>query len=261
MNSTLIKKLRNGAASAVVTLAIVGGGMTVAPTPAYAVYCSNCSTFYQQMFEYAEQVNTALNTAEQLSTQIRQYQNMITNGISLPNSMFGRITQDLQQVISVYNRSQALGRNVANLDESFNTSFPGYQDYLKRFVNSSGTATGTTMQSQYKKWSQNGMDSVKNSMAAANMNTGAFEKEDAALDKIVARSQSAVGRQQALQAGNEIAAANVQQLQKLRDLLATQIQMQGNYMAQEIERKGVDDAIRAQRRGGELKDTGRNKEY
>ncbi|EFW78994.1 P-type conjugative transfer protein TrbJ [Pseudomonas savastanoi pv. glycinea] len=32
------------------------------------------------MFEYAEAVNTALNTAEQLQTQIQQYQNMVTQG-------------------------------------------------------------------------------------------------------------------------------------------------------------------------------------
>jgi P-type conjugative transfer protein TrbJ len=47
---------------------------------AFAIYCSNCSTFYQQMFEYAEAVNTALNTAEQLSTQVQQYHNMVTQG-------------------------------------------------------------------------------------------------------------------------------------------------------------------------------------
>lgn len=72
---------------------------------AFAIYCANCSTFYQQMFEYAEAVNTALNTAEQLSTQVQQYNNMVTQGTSLPSSMFGRITQDLQRVASIYNRS------------------------------------------------------------------------------------------------------------------------------------------------------------
>jgi P-type conjugative transfer protein TrbJ len=67
---------------------------------AVAIYCTNYSTFYQQMFEYAEAVNTALNTAEQLSTQVQQYNNMVTQGVSLPNSMFGRITQDMQRVAS-----------------------------------------------------------------------------------------------------------------------------------------------------------------
>ncbi len=59
---------------------------------------------------------------------------------------------------------------------------------------------------------------------------------------MVARSQSAVGRMQAIQAGNEIASQNVQQLQKLRDLLATQINMQSNYVALEGDRKDITEA-------------------
>lgn len=69
--------------SIVASGAIASGGVAfIAPTPAYAIYCSNCSTFYQQMFEYAEAVNTALNTAESLQAQIRQYQNMVVQGES-----------------------------------------------------------------------------------------------------------------------------------------------------------------------------------
>lgn len=83
-------------------------------------------------------------------------------------------------------------------------------------------------------------------MEAANFNTSTFESEDAQLDRMVARSQSAVGRMQAIQAGNEIAGQNVQQLQKLRDLLATQINMQGNYMAQQGDRKAASEATEQQ---------------
>jgi P-type conjugative transfer protein TrbJ len=35
----------------------------MAPAPAYAIYCSNCSTFYQQMYEYAEAVNATEHRA------------------------------------------------------------------------------------------------------------------------------------------------------------------------------------------------------
>ena len=68
---------------------------------AFAIYCTNCSTFYQQMFEYAEAVNTALNTAEQLQTQIQQYQNMVTEGTGLPSTMFGSIAADLKNVANL----------------------------------------------------------------------------------------------------------------------------------------------------------------
>ncbi|MGV7180695.1 P-type conjugative transfer protein TrbJ, partial [Xanthomonas axonopodis] len=107
-----------------------GVGLYMTPAPAYAIYCSNCSTFYQQMFEYAEQVNTALNTAEQLQTQIQQYQNMVTQGTGLSDSMFSSIASDLKSVVNIYNRSQALGRQIQHMDSQFNTVFPGFEYYL-----------------------------------------------------------------------------------------------------------------------------------
>lgn len=234
---------RRGAALAV-AMATTGLsiGLYITPAPAYAIYCSNCSTFYQQMFEYAEQVNTALNTAEQLQTQIQQYQNMVTQGTGLPDSMFGSIAADLNSVVNIYNRSQALGRQIQNMDSQFNTAFPGFDSYL----NQAASSAEVPAQDRYQKWSQHGRDNVKTAMEAANLNTSTFEPEDAQLARMVARSQSAVGRMQAIQAGNEIASQNVQQLQKLRDLMATQINMQGNYMAQQGDRQAVSEATEQQ---------------
>lgn len=205
---------------------------------AFAIYCTNCSTFYQQMFEYAEAVSTTLNTAEQLKTQIQQYQNMVTQGTGLPSSMFGSIAADLKSVANIYTRSQSLGRQITNMDSQFTTVFPGFGSYLNQAANSAEVPA----RDRYQKWSEQNRGSLKAALEAANLNTSTFESEDAQLDQIVARSQSAVGRMQAIQAGNEIASQNVQQLQKLRDLLATQINMQGNYMAQQGDRKAVSEA-------------------
>lgn len=209
---------------------------------AFAIYCANCSTFYQQMFEYAEQVNTALNTAEQLQMQIQQYQNMVTQGTSLPDSMFGSIAADLKSAVNIYNRSQALGRQIQSMDSKFNMAFPGFEYYLNQAANTAEVSA----QDRYQKWSQQGRDNVKMAMEATNLNTSTFESEDVQLNRMVARSQSAIGRMQAIQAGNEIASQNVQQLQKLRDLLATQINMQGNYMAQQGDRKAASEATEQQ---------------
>lgn len=213
-------------------------GIGFYPPPAYAIYCSNCSTFYQQMFQYVEEINTSLNTAEQLKTQIQQYQNMVTHGTSLPNSMFGSIAEDLKGVANIYNHSQALGRQIQDMDSQFNNQFPNFQSYL----NSAANSTNLPTQDRYQSWSEQGRDNVRTALEAANLNTSTFESEDIRLDSIVTRSQSAVGRMQAIQAGNEIASQNVQQLQKLRDLLATQINMQGNYMAQQGDRKAISEA-------------------
>ncbi|XJN32419.1 P-type conjugative transfer protein TrbJ [Escherichia coli] len=238
------RKFGRGAALAL-AMASTGLGVSLylAPAPAYAIYCSNCSTFYQQMFEYAEAVNTQLNTAQQLATQIQQYQNMVTQGLSLPNSMFGSIAVDLQSVANIYTKSQALGRQIQNMDSQFNTQFPGFESYLNQAANSAEVPA----RDRYQKWSEQGRDNVKAAMEAANLNTGTFESEDAQLARMVSRSQSVpLYRMQAIQAGNEIASQNVQQLQKLRDLVATQINMQGNYMAQQGDRRAASEAAEQQ---------------
>ena len=237
------RKFGRGAALALaMASAGLGVSLYMAPAPAYAIYCSNCSTFYQQMFEYAEAVNTQLNTAQQLATQIQQYQNMVTQGLSLPNSMFGSIAADLQSVANIYTKSQALGRQIQNMDSQFNTQFPGFESYLNQAANSAEVPA----RDRYQKWSEQGRDNVKAAMEAANLNTGTIESEDAQLARMVSRSQSAAGRMQAIQAGNEIASQNVQQLQKLRDLVATQINMQGNYMAQQGDRRAASEAAEQQ---------------
>ncbi|MDU8631745.1 hypothetical protein RYB66_21670, partial [Pseudomonas syringae group sp. 243L2] len=87
---------------------------------------------------------------------------------------------------------------------------------------------------------------LRSALGAANINTSTFESEDTQLERMMARSQNAAGRMQAIQAGNEIASQNVQQLQKLRDLVATQINMQGNYLAQEGDRKAASEAAEQQ---------------
>lgn len=241
--SPLQKFLRQAAYSTkIVGAAFIAMAVYIAPAPAYAIYCSNCSTFYQQIFEYAEAVNTALNTAEQLQTQMQQYQSMITQGTGLPDSMFGSIAADLKNVMNVYDRSQALGRQIQNIDSQFNTAFPGFNSYLNQAANSAESPT----QDRYQTWSEQGRDNVKAALEAANLNTSTFESEGEQLDRIMTRSQTAVGRMQALQAGNEIASQSVQQLQKLRDLVATQINMQGNYLAQQGDRTAASEATEQQ---------------
>ena len=55
-------------------------------------------------------------------------------------------------------------------------------------------------------------------------------------------SQNSVGRLQAIQAGNQIAAQQVRQLQKLRQLMMTQMQMQSAFMATQSDKDAVQTA-------------------
>lgn len=216
-----------------------------APPPAHAitVICTNCSTVFQQAMQYAKEVETAINTAQQLETQIQQYQNMVTQGLSLPSSMFSRITGDFQRLQSLYDQGKALAGNMSNFDQRFRDTYGNYNSFLSRAGQSP-----TYMADNYKRWQEQGSDSMRVAMQASGQNVSAIADEDAMLSQLVARSQTAQGRMQAIQAGNEIAAQQVQQLQKLREMLNAQVQSQSTFYAQQVERQAVDDAFRQQYR-------------
>jgi P-type conjugative transfer protein TrbJ len=240
-------KNRGLALSALVITVALGGALQPGPAKALTVYCTNCSTVFSQATQVAKEIETAINTAQQLQTQIQQYQNMVTQGLSLPNSMFNRITGDFQRIQQLYQQSKALAGNVANFDQQFRNQFGDYNRYLSQVGQSP-----TYMQDNYKRWDEQGSDAMRVAMQSAGMNVSAIADEDAMMAQLVARSQNAQGRMQAIQAGNEIAAQQVQQLQKLRQLLNDSVQSQSMWYAQKIERQAVDDAFVQSFQGGRV---------
>jgi len=233
-----------------ITIALFGTSVFYsAPTSAVTVYCTNCGNWRTQLLEKAAAVKTQINTANQLLDAIEQAK-------SLPNQMSLDITHDLQQIINIYNNSRLIGKDVENIEKEFRMQYKGYAHYLE----STGQAS-LVMPERYEQWASSGLDNVRVALEAASINVSSFDNESDMLDRMLSRSGTAVGRLQAIQAGNEIAILNVQQLQKLRDMIQTQLIMQANYMALEIERQAVDDANREIFRSVRPINTGNYKEF
>lgn len=244
--------MRRGTAALAITATLFGAGIFYTPpAAAVTVYCSNCGNWWTQALEKVEAVNTQINTAKQLQDSLQQ-------AMSLPGNMFKDIGNDLRQVIGVYQNAKSLGRDMANMDQKFKQEYQGYANYLE----SIGKGESYSMMPvRYEKWATTGLDNVRTAIMAAGMNISSFDDETEMLNQIVQRSSTSVGRMQAIQAGNEIAAQNVQQLQKLRDLMQTQITMQANYMAVETERQAIDDAATEMFYQSRPKNSSQNKEY
>lgn len=236
---------------------LVAAPVIIAPAPAAAnvFYCSNCSTVWDQALQYAKEVETALNTAQQLQTQIQQYANMVQQGLQLPTQIFNSITGDLDKLKEIYNTGKSLADSAGNLDQMFRNQFKGFDNYLQ------GVGKSEFSTDMFKKWSETGFDNARTALRAAGVHTSSFASEDATLKQLVTQSQSATGRMQAIQAGNQIAAQQVQQLQKLRSMIATNITLQSNYIAQQTEQKATADAFDQKFWSTKPVHTNRNKEY
>lgn len=75
----LSMRLAGIAAVSVVTF----GGMMVKPEPAHAIFCSNCSTIFTQMLEYAMQAQQYVEDQAQTAELLNQSAQLVQHGIAL----------------------------------------------------------------------------------------------------------------------------------------------------------------------------------
>jgi len=189
-----------------------------------------------QIMNNVELVTQVVQQAEQLSYDIdsyleivKQYKNMVTNTMTIPNQIWSNVQQDLMGVFNVVKQGQGLAFSMSNIGEQFKLKYPGYKPT-------------TDFTSDYKKWSGTLMDTIKGTLEAANLQSQQFTTEEGVMQQLRSMSQSNQGRMQAIQTGNQIAVETTAQLQKLRVLTMAQLQSQNAYMAKTEQEK---DTVRA----------------
>ena len=185
-----------------------------------AVMCVNCSSEVTQLASKLTMLKQLSTQAQQLQAQLNQYQNMVTNTKGISNQLWGNALGDLQKVNSLIQQSRALAYSAKNLDTQFAQRYQGYKNYVAGRMNSAD---------KYSQWSQEGSDNALYALKAAGAQNASLQNENALMAQIQSMAGSASGRMQALQLGNMMASQNIQQIQKLRQLVMTQIQIEANY--------------------------------
>lgn len=196
------------------------------------------STELTQIANNIQLVSSYVQQVQAYATQLQQYQIMVKNSLATPNQVWGNAASDLQALAKVVQQGQALAYSSANISTEFQNTFKGYQ-----------APAGTNFKTDYQKWSRATLDSIKGAFEAAKMQSDNFATEEGVLQSLRAQSTSASGQMQAIQVGNQVAEQQVQQLQKLRQLMMTQMQSQNTYMAMQTDKSAraratMDDQLR-----------------
>ena len=87
---------------------------------------------------------------------------------------------------------------------------------------------------------------MRGTLTSVQMHHEEFLDEDRRLQAITAKSETAIGRLQAMQAGNMIAAEQTRHLMKLRQLMMMQLDAQNTWMAKETNQEAQIDAFTRQ---------------
>jgi len=199
-------------------VAVTGAGFTYIP-PAKAQWAVFDPTNYTQNYlTQLRAVQSNVNEVRQIQAQLQQYDNMLRNTKSLDVHHLDTAIDALSRLDRVIGEGKSLAVSASDYDKAFKARFPGYQ------------AT-TNYSENYREWSDTSRDSVLGALRVANLQARGAVTEEQALASLRSAVASADGQKAAVDAGNQIALAQIDQLQQLRELLVAQMQASGTYMA------------------------------
>ena len=181
------------------------------------------------VYDPIHHATTVLNHAEQLAqtaTQIAMLRDMIENSIRAGSPSWGELEAILDQMDAVLRSGQALTYALEGIDSQFAGAYPGYDpadDYA----------------SLYQGWSRQLLDTLRATLAAAGVNARDARATDEVLAELRRRNARAPGRMQALQIANSLASRELEELAKLRQLVASSISAQNVYFATQESREAA----------------------
>lgn len=201
-------------------VAITGAGITYTPPAAAQWAVFDPTNYVQNYLTQLRAVQSNVNEVRQIQAQLQQYDNMLRNTKSLDVGDLGTATDALSRLDRVIGEGKSLAVTASYYDKAFKARFPGYQ------------AT-TNYSENYRVWSDTSRDSVLGALRVANLQARGAMTEEQALASLRSAVTSADGQKAAMDAGNQIALAQITQLQQLRELMVAQMQASGTYMAAE----------------------------
>lgn len=210
-------------------IAVAIGGVAVTHVPQasaqWAVF--DPTNFVQNFLQQLRAVQSNLNEVKQLQHQIEQLRYEAENIKGLAGGRWDVGADSISRLERLLDEGEALAVSGRNFEGQFKQVFPAYkpeQDY----------------RASYDKWSRTRKDSIFGAMRVANLQMTGIQDEQQALASLRSAARSTNGQKQALDAANQIALAQVAQMQQLRELMLAQAQSAGAQAAvaaQEAEAK------------------------
>ena len=149
-----------------------------------------------------QEVEQISNQVKQITNQLNQYNEMLRQGLKLPSSFFNDVSSQFQALETAVRQTaglyQSYGRFASSLERMLDTPLSGTA--LENAVTRSRQATAT-------------LNAIANKL---DQTIRQIEQDNEVIEQLHDRSANAVGQMQALQAGNEIAVAIAQEINKLR---------------------------------------------
>lgn len=211
------------------------------PTLVYAdMPVIDSAVLSQLQGNYADQLKNTLQTYQQLQNQLVQLENEAKNLENLDPSSQAAVTSQIantiNQMAQVHAQVQAIGTDYALLQQQWDDTFKDFGDF--------NGMKGTDYAQYQKKLLATTEAKIKQAMASQGLASDANMQADlTTLNTLLNNSQSSQGALSAIQASNQIAALQIQELLKMQRIISDSFGAQSTFM-----QKQNAQAIAAQQR-------------
>lgn len=193
---------------------------------------SGGATEITQLMNNSELITQVAQLAEQINNQVKMIQDMIYNTLTIPDQFFRDIKQIYGQVKGIIDKTKGLAYNLGNIHEELKQRFKSYTDI-------SNISSISDLSKEYRNVVDSQMETVRSTMEAIGVSFEELVNDDAsALKELQNKASSAQGRNELIQATNQLLMFLAEDATKLRQLQMMQAQMAG--AAYEAERTRSD---------------------
>ena len=207
---------------------ILGGGCVVGAI--LSPYPSSVIIKFMQNLEYAKQIL-------QYAVQVQQLADMIRNTTHGGPMALSNVAMDLNQLASVVQGGRALAYSLGGQDVVFRSTFPGYQP---TFGQMSGAGS---YQSKYALWAQTSLATTQGILRGVGVQGKLLATEQGVLAVLrMLAASNFLNRNDAINLTGRLAAEQVGQLQKLRELQLEDMTSKAAYQGYTIQREATSEA-------------------
>lgn len=199
---------------------------------AWSVYCTNCSTQWMQAMDRVTNLEQLANLADQLVQEISQteqqirmvqqnierYQNMVQNTKNLGQDVLSQLSGEFKRLGSLYQQLETRRGDMDAMRRAYKDLYPSYGGLADE--------QGRRYQQRWQTWSEEVDRANRTTMEQSGRQLKELqeaEKYDSAIQQLLTSPQ---GRMEAIQAGNQLTALQLQEARELRALTATALQEQ-----------------------------------
>jgi P-type conjugative transfer protein TrbJ len=194
-------------------------GVAVALSIAYVMPPCSAQVMVFDPNNYAQNVLTAARALQQINNQITSLQNqaqmLINQGknlATLPYSSLQQLQSSIQRTQQLLAQAQHIAYDVQQIDTAFSTTYAPA---------SASTSNQALISNAQARW-QTSVAALQDALRVQAGVVGNLDTNRTQMSALVTSSQSATGALQAMQAGNQLVALQVQQLADLTATVAAQ---------------------------------------